>query len=172
MLQWEAAVSFFLPLTSNDEKRNCTTGSLLLLLQQPHETKFKTSRNLMTGWKCEAKDTFSRKSYVCQIRQRSLNSVRDSSFTSPFYFFHFFLGDPPLFLYCLRDFDWTEQAFRGRVKEEEQAWLDGQWTKCALDRKVTGNKRSLESWDRGIAKAWEQPRCFTDMSGQTFKATR
>lgn len=45
-------------------------------------------------------------------------------------------------------------------------------TKCALDRKVTGNKKSPEGWDRGIAKAWEQPRCFTDMSGQTFKATK
>lgn len=89
----------------------------------------------------------------------------------PFISSIFFLVTPP-FLYCLRDLDWTEQAFRGRVKEEEQAWLDGHWTKCVLDRKVTGNKRSPESWDRGIATAWEQPKCFTDMSGQTFKATR
>lgn len=57
------------------------------------------------------------------------------------------------------------------MKEEEQAQVDGEWTKDVLDRKVTGN-RSQESWGRGIAKAWEQQRCFTDTSGQTFKATR
>lgn len=152
-------------------KRIALLAHLLLLLQQPHETKFKTIRNLMTGWKCEAKDSFSRKSSTCQTGQRAWILSETALSLLPFISSIFFLVTPP-FLYCLRDLDWTEQAFRGRVKEEEQAWLDGHWTKCVLDRKVTGNKRSPESWDRGIATAWEQPKCFTDMSGQTFKATR
>lgn len=56
----------------------------------------KMSRNWMTGWKCKGKDSFSGKGFTCQIRERSLSSVMNSSFTSVFYFFHFLLVTSPL----------------------------------------------------------------------------
>lgn len=102
VLQWEAAMSFSPSLhpPRNKEKRNCMAGSSLHQFHTCNSPLGQNSKLAKNWWQAENAKwrTVSQESFTCQFRQRSLNSVRDSSFTSAFYFFHFSSS----FLHCLK----------------------------------------------------------------------